>query len=565
VRQFWPVNPDDWMRTAAILGCGKRSTGKEGWAIGHAHATGYREADPSVRLLGVDPNPENLEAFGGKFGLPKEDLFASTDELYAKLIPDTVSVCTWPPLHAPMVIEASNRGVKGILCEKPMALNGLEIRQMISTCRKNGTQLAIGHQRRHNPAFNLLKRLLDEGAVGDHWMLEARVGDGWDMLSWTVHWFDMANFLYDATPLWLLAGMDHTGQRRYQHAVEDRSVVFVQYPGNKQAVFITGPSGDPESSFFVRGQRGLLACRGNAVCHFGAEGMTQHEAPAGPIGEFGAACRELFAAMESQAPMACGADRCAMATEMAYAAQESARTMRRIEFPLPVEFAPLEVAQARPSPRLPSGVFVLFADDHFGSGGREGIAEALTEHAGRRPILLAADKGLCQSDLEGAGLLLLYHTQANADLTTRRTLETWVEGGKPLVLIHAALGAYPDWDRYKEWAGRHWVWDGPAKSAHPHQASELRVLSDANLALAWETAWLPQDEVFIQLQQAAPCRDLLTAQIPEGTFPAAWISRQRPNIGVWVPGHRRDLWRVPAMREGLIALIQATAGAKAPG
>src|SRR3990170_5576528 len=106
------------MRTAAVIGCGKRGTGKEGWAIGHEHATGYREADPKIRLLGVDPNQDNLLAFGEKFNLPKDDLFASTGELYAKVIPDYVSVCTWPGLHAPMVLEASNKGVKGIFCEK---------------------------------------------------------------------------------------------------------------------------------------------------------------------------------------------------------------------------------------------------------------------------------------------------------------------------------------------------------------------------------------------------------------------------------------------------------------
>src|ERR1051325_2283348 len=245
------------MRTAAVLGCGKRSTGKEGWAIGHSHATGEREADPNIRLLGVDPNQDNLQAFGEKFGLPRENLFASTDDLYAKLIPDYVSVCTWPALHAPMVVKASSKGVKGILCEKPMALNGLEIRQMIDACQNKGTQLAIGHQRRHNPNFRLLRRLLHEGAVGDYWMLDARVGGNWDVLSWAVHWFDMANFLFDAEPLWLMAGMDHTGQRRYQHAVEDNSVVFAQYPDNKQAIFVTGPQTDPESGFVVRGQKGF--------------------------------------------------------------------------------------------------------------------------------------------------------------------------------------------------------------------------------------------------------------------------------------------------------------------
>jgi len=113
------VNPT---YSAAVIGCGKFNPGKEGWAIGHTHAEAYMLANPSIRLLGVDPNPENLAAFGKRFGVVAEDLFASTEALYAALTPDVVSVCTWPKLHAEQVIEAAMNGVRGILCEKPMAL-----------------------------------------------------------------------------------------------------------------------------------------------------------------------------------------------------------------------------------------------------------------------------------------------------------------------------------------------------------------------------------------------------------------------------------------------------------
>jgi len=57
-------------RLAAVIGCGKFNPGKEGWAIGHAHADGYKKADPGIRLRGVDPNPENLAAFGQQLGVP---------------------------------------------------------------------------------------------------------------------------------------------------------------------------------------------------------------------------------------------------------------------------------------------------------------------------------------------------------------------------------------------------------------------------------------------------------------------------------------------------------------
>jgi hypothetical protein len=41
--------------------------------------------------------------------------------------------------------------------------------------------------------------------------------------------------------------------------------------------------------------------------------------------------------------------------------------------------------------------------------------------------------------------------------------------------------------------------------------------------------------------------------------PAAWRSLVFPNIVSWVPGHRREMWTIPAMRRGLISSIQLAA------
>lgn len=542
------------MRTAAIIGCGKGVEGKEGWAIGHTHAQGWLAAFPDLALYGVDISKENLEAFGKRFGLPPERLFNSTDELYRTLTPDYVSVCTWPRLHAPQTIEAAERGVKGITCEKPLALNVGEIREMLEACNKAGAKLAVGHQRRLEPVFQLAKKLLHERAVGDKWVLEARVPDGWDILSWTTHWFDMANFFFDAVPTRVLAGMDHHGNRRYQHAVEENSVVFAEYPGDRQAIFVTGPPNPNGAQIVIRGTEGLLRVTDNVEV-FNRQGYRLHE-PEAPLpgGSFALLFRQLVAAVEEGKPMECSAEVCAAGTELAYAAYESALTRKAVAFPVTTQFAPFEILQHPPKPALKPGRIMLLADEHFGSGGREGIRDALAEVTGREIITIDAARGITAADLEEAAYLLLYHTQAEANATTQSTLRDWVGRSQPLVLVHAALGAYPKWEEYAQWAGRVWVWN---ESQHPHQESILRTSAEGGKIFGWAEAWLPHDEVFIKLGERSPCRDLFSVEIPEGTFPAAWINERQANIGVWVPGHRNDLWTVPVMREGIIRLLQA--------
>jgi hypothetical protein len=181
----------------------------------------------------------------------------------------------------------------------------------------------------------------------------------------------------------------------------------------------------------------------------------------------------------------------------------------------------------------------------------------LGESTGREIETIDASLGITAANLAGAAYLLLYHTQAEPSAQTQAALQEWVAQGKPLILIHAALGAYPKWEEYARWAGRVWDWN---ESQHPHQECFLRTTPAGGNVFGWDEAWLPRDEVFIKLGQRSACHDLVSAQISEGTFPAAWINQQHVNIGVWVPGHRKDMWAIPIMREGLIRLLQTVTG-----
>jgi len=288
------------------------------------------------------------------------------------------------------------------------------------------------------------------------------------------------------------------------------------------------------------------------------QGATVHSPESAPGANFGALMADLIRVAGSSESMLCGAEQCAIATEIAFAAHESARTMRTVALPLATQFAPLEIVQQSPRLALPRGRVVLLADDHFGSGGREGLADAVDALTGDAPLVLDATQPLEASVLSDAAVLLIYHTQAEADAETQRLLTDWVGRGKALILVHAALGAWPQWDAYGRWACRVWTW-GTGGSEHPLEPAELRVLPDAPYHPTWEVAWLPRDEVFTRLQSTDVAIDLVTATIPQGSFPAAWKSAEHPGVGAWMPGHRGDSWSVPAMREGLAHLILACA------
>ncbi|HEX5167467.1 MAG TPA: Gfo/Idh/MocA family oxidoreductase [Thermomicrobiales bacterium] len=78
---------------------------------------------------------------------------------------DAVTIATPPHLHHPITLAAIESGLH-VLCEKPMARNVAEARDMLRMAREAGVCHAVGHQMRHDPARTQMKKLLDEDFIG---------------------------------------------------------------------------------------------------------------------------------------------------------------------------------------------------------------------------------------------------------------------------------------------------------------------------------------------------------------------------------------------------------------
>lgn len=558
------------MKTAAVIGCGRAQRGKVGWAIGHQHANGILNAYPDVELHGVDIDESNLQAFGEKFGVPPERLHRSTEALYQKVTPEAIGLATWPTLHGPQLMEAVGHGVRAILCEKPMATDVGEIERMLDLCRRKQVALAIAHQRRHEARYQLARQLISEGRFGEQIVLHARVGDDWDMLSWTVHWFDMANFLFSALPEYLLAGVHHEGERRYLHAVESASVVFAQYPEARQALFTTGPSALIQHGFMIEGSAAMGRFREDHLLLLSDDGVEQVPYPAEPeIGPYGSIYRELGEHLAKGTPILCDAEQTAWGTRMAFAAHESAVYQRKVVLTTQVQFPPLEILQhPRIVPSTPRKV-TLVADRHHqdpttGLSSRDGLLNATGALGYPTRLVPVEEREIEAADLADAEVLMISHTKLQSSPGTRQHVGDWIRGGRPTVIVHCGIGAWADWQEFRQWIGRYWVW--PAKrvpadaelppSRHPFVECAIQNLAPERLATGWSEGWLPADEVYHDLAEGDPIDLLATTKIEGEAQPIAWQSRKHPHLTVWLPGHRPDLWNLEVMRDGLRAVTE---------
>jgi predicted dehydrogenase len=79
---------------------------------------------------------------------------------------DVVSLTTPTRFHPEMAIAALEAG-KHVWCEKPMASRLADAERMRAAARASGTVAALGYNYIQNPVIRLIRRILDEGQIGE--------------------------------------------------------------------------------------------------------------------------------------------------------------------------------------------------------------------------------------------------------------------------------------------------------------------------------------------------------------------------------------------------------------
>ncbi|WP_338873896.1 Gfo/Idh/MocA family oxidoreductase [Spirosoma sp. SC4-14] len=168
------------------------------------------------------------------------DQLASLDELVNHPDVDLVYIATPPFLHYEQAMLALNAG-KHVICEKPLAINPEQGREMIETARQKGLLMVTNLMQRYNPMFARIKHLIDKKLLGEflHGYFENYAGDEglspehwfWDrsksggiFIEHGVHFFDMFAG-------WLGEGTVKAAQvlTRPGSAIEDQVQATVEY------------------------------------------------------------------------------------------------------------------------------------------------------------------------------------------------------------------------------------------------------------------------------------------------------------------------------------------------
>jgi len=114
-----------------------------------------------IAIAGQDP--KHTQEVAKKFGI--EQWYIDWHKLVATGNFDLLSVVTPPYLHCEMALAALDKGLH-VLCEKPMALNAEEARQMLDRAHETGLTAMIDHEFRYLPARQRFRDLIRDGYIG---------------------------------------------------------------------------------------------------------------------------------------------------------------------------------------------------------------------------------------------------------------------------------------------------------------------------------------------------------------------------------------------------------------
>jgi predicted dehydrogenase len=182
---------------------GVKSEGRTGVVIGYG-SVGRRHAKQleglASKLVIVDSNARAREAAAEDFpSAVITDRLEALDGSAFWWPSAVVVVATWGPSHANLFEAIAERGVRHVLCEKPLASSVQLADTMASRAEREGIAMAVNHYIRYSGLVPALRGFTSRQELGSPVGVVVDGGAAC-LLTNGIHWIDFASELFDAMP-----------------------------------------------------------------------------------------------------------------------------------------------------------------------------------------------------------------------------------------------------------------------------------------------------------------------------------------------------------------------------
>lgn len=229
----------------------KLQVGVIGLGMGGAHIQGFK-SHPDVEVVAItDTDEKKLKTRGDEFNIPNR--YTSADEMFKKEKLDIVSIAVPNKFHKPLTIAAFEAGCH-VLCEKPMAMNADEAREMLKASKKAKKRLMINFSFRFREQSFAMKKAVEAGTLGDiyyarsvwlrrrgmpgfgGWFGQKALSGGGPLIDLGVHRLDLALWMMNyPKPTWVMGSTyNHIAsaaakKEKKAFDVEDIAVAMIKF------------------------------------------------------------------------------------------------------------------------------------------------------------------------------------------------------------------------------------------------------------------------------------------------------------------------------------------------
>lgn len=242
------------------------------------HIPGYQSIPNDCEIIwACDVNEELAKSTADEHGIP--NVTTQYQDLLNDPELDAVSITTPNKYHKQPTIDALNAG-KHVLCEKPLAMNAAECREMCRAAKDSGKILQVALQMRFGGPARFMQDFINQGGMGDIYYARAqalrrRGVPGWGvfidkeqqgggpLIDIGVHILDFTLFLMGYPKPVSASGRcwDTLGKNpelfnflgdydRSKFTVEDMAVGFIRFEGGQVVVLESSFMANVEREFF---------------------------------------------------------------------------------------------------------------------------------------------------------------------------------------------------------------------------------------------------------------------------------------------------------------------------
>ena len=228
-----------------------------------------------AKLTGIiSGTPSKIKDWQSKYKIAEGNCYnyENFDQIKNNPEIDAVYVITPNALHHDQVIRVAKAG-KHVICEKPMAINSQQAKEMIDACNKANVKLLVGY-RMHFEAKTLeIVRMRREGEMGKvmffqglcgfkigdpkQWRLNKALAGGGSMMDIGIYAINGARYMIGEEPVWVTAQETKTNFEIFKEGVDETIQFQMGFPSGAVASCLSSYNINNLDRFFMTAEKGF--------------------------------------------------------------------------------------------------------------------------------------------------------------------------------------------------------------------------------------------------------------------------------------------------------------------